>query len=184
MRVLRLSLLLLASTSLFAQADRGSISGTITDDSGAAVPGITLTLAESGNQSHLQHSRERRRRLFLSQPADRSLRPDGFGEGILSARKRRVFQVQVNQQSRVDLTLQVGEVTQTLEVQATAAMIQTRIHRCRYGHRQQALSGPSADAGRRNSRSIGVHLSCARRLGYHLGEARRRQRLVYRPGLL
>ena len=35
------------------------------------------------------------------------------------------IQVQVNQQSRVDLSLQVGEVTQTLEVQASAPLIQT-----------------------------------------------------------
>jgi len=39
MKIFRVVLLLAISAALFAQADRGSISGTITDSTGAAVPG-------------------------------------------------------------------------------------------------------------------------------------------------
>ena len=44
MKFLRFLLPIVVSVALFAQADRGSISGTITDPSGAGIPGVALTL--------------------------------------------------------------------------------------------------------------------------------------------
>ena len=64
------------------------------------------------------------------------------------------IKVEVNQQAKVDVSMQVGEVTQTVEVDASAVVIQSRIHRRRHSHRQQALPRPSSDAWRRYPQSL------------------------------
>ena len=124
MRVSRLILLLLASTSLFAQADRGSISGMVTDNSGAVVPGITLTLQnQATNLTYSATASDTGAYSFLNLPVgtyDLTAAAKGFQRSQSTG-----IPVQVNQQSRLDIRLQVGEVNQTIEVQAQTAMIQT-----------------------------------------------------------
>jgi hypothetical protein len=124
MRVLRLSLLLLVSISLFAQADRGSISGMVTDNSGAVVPGITLTLQnQATNLTYSATASDTGAYSFLNLPVgtyDLTAAAKGFQRS-----QAKGIPVQVNQQARVDIRLQVGEVNQTIEVQAQTAMIQT-----------------------------------------------------------
>src|SRR5262245_57622553 len=44
-------LVLLAASTAFAQFDRGSISGTIKDSSGAVVPGVTVTITSASTQA-------------------------------------------------------------------------------------------------------------------------------------
>ena len=39
--------LLLAATAVFAQATTGSISGTVTDETGAVMPGVTITVTNT-----------------------------------------------------------------------------------------------------------------------------------------
>jgi hypothetical protein len=124
MKFLRLFPLLLLSSALFAQADRGAISGTITDPTGGAVPGITLNLQnQATNLTYSTVTSSAGSYSFLNLPIglyNLTASAKGFQRS-----EAKGIQVQVNQQARVDLTLQVGEVTQTLEVQATAAMIQS-----------------------------------------------------------
>ena len=45
-------LLLVAGGSAFAQLQTGNLYGTVTDDQGAALPGVTVTLAGSGRHVH------------------------------------------------------------------------------------------------------------------------------------
>jgi hypothetical protein len=124
MKIFRALLLLAISAALFAQADRGSISGTITDSTGAAVPGVALTLKnQATNLTYSTTASASGAYSFLNLP---------IGMYILTAAAKgferseaRGIQVQVNQQSRIDIALQIGELTQTVEVQAGAAMIQT-----------------------------------------------------------
>lgn len=124
MRFLRLSLLPVVSISLFGQADRGSISGTITDTSGAVVPGVTLTLQnQATNLTYSTNASGTGTYSFLNLPVgtyDLAAVAKGFQRS-----EAKGIQVQVNQQARVDVKLQIGEVNQTVEVQAGATMIQT-----------------------------------------------------------
>src|SRR5260370_32065600 len=124
MKRFRLFPLLLLSASLFAQADRGSISGLITDPTGGAVPGIALTLQnQATNLTYSTVTSSTGSYSFLNLPIgiyDLTASAKGFQRS-----EAKGIQVQVNQQARVDITLNVGEVTQTVSVEAAAAMIQS-----------------------------------------------------------
>jgi hypothetical protein len=117
MRILRLFPLLLISSSLFAQADRGSISGTITDASSAAAPGVALTLRnQANNLTYSTTTSAAGAYSFLNLPVgtyNLAAEAKGFQRS-----EAKGIQVQVNQQARIDVVLQLGEVTQTVEVQA------------------------------------------------------------------
>src|SRR4051812_25044870 len=108
----------------FCQADRGTVSGTVSDSSGAVVPGVPLVLRnQATNLTYTTTASENGTYVFLNLPV---------GVYVLSAdakgfQKYEVqgIQVQVNQQSRVDLSLRVGDVAETVQVQAEAPMIQS-----------------------------------------------------------
>src|SRR5580704_5288275 len=124
MKILHLCFLLLISVSLFAQADRGSISGTITDATGAAVPGITLTLQNPANNlTYSTTTSAAGAYSFLNLPVG-MYNLAAVAKGFQRSEAKGI-QVEVNQQARIDVVLQLGEVTQTVEVQGGAAMIQT-----------------------------------------------------------
>ncbi len=113
-----------ASAALFAQADRGVVAGTVTDMSGAVVPGAVLTLRnEATNLTYAASPGAEGNYAFLNLPVGAytlTVEAKGF-----QRQEIRGIQVQVNQQSRVDVSLRVGEVTETVQVQAAAPMIQT-----------------------------------------------------------
>src|SRR5215469_9593017 len=111
------------SPPVLAQSTYGSISGVISDSTGAVVEGahITLTSLDTG----------------------RKLEQDTGGDGLyqvvnlfpgrykVTAEKtgfKRIDQtdivVQVQQTSRIDLTMQVGEVTQSVEVTGETPLLQ------------------------------------------------------------
>jgi hypothetical protein len=108
----------------FGQADRGSVVGTVMDTSGAVVPNASLTIRnEATNLTYTASSDTQGNYAFLNLPVGRytlSAQIKGFQRYDVNG-----IQVEVNQQTRVEARLTVGEMTQTVEVQANAAMIQT-----------------------------------------------------------
>ena len=108
----------------FGQADRGSVVGAVTDTSGAVVPNASLTIRnEATNLTYTAASDAQGSYAFLNLPVGRytlSAQAKGFQKYDVNG-----IQVEVNQQTRVEARLTVGEMTQTVEVQANAAMIQT-----------------------------------------------------------
>jgi hypothetical protein len=117
-------LLPLVCAALLAQADRGSVAGTIFDSSGAVVPSIPLTLRNTAtNLTYSTSSNENGSYSFQNLPIGNytlSAEAKGFQRQEIKG-----VEVQVNQQAKIDLTMRVGDVTQTVQVDATAAMIQT-----------------------------------------------------------
>src|SRR5258708_36711661 len=107
MKLLRLVPILLLSSVLVAQADRGAISGTITDPTGGAVPGIPLNLQnQATNLTYSTVTSSAGSYSFLNLPIglyNLTASAKGFQRS-----EAKGIQVQVNQQARVDLTLQVG----------------------------------------------------------------------------
>ncbi|MDQ2901682.1 MAG: TonB-dependent receptor, partial [Acidobacteriota bacterium] len=114
----------LAAVSLFAQADRGTVIGSITDATGAVVPNIALALHnDATNLAYNTTTGENGTYSFLNLPVGTytlAVEAKGFQRQEVKG-----IEVQVNQQARIDLAMRVGEMTQTVEVQASAAMIQT-----------------------------------------------------------
>lgn len=116
--------LLLASLPLFSQANLGRILGTVTDQTGAPVPGVTVTIIDE------------------DRGVDRVLTTDAAGEynapNLIPGNKRvraqltgfRVTEhsgvkLEVGQDLREDLVLQPGEVSERIEVTAAPPTIDT-----------------------------------------------------------
>lgn len=115
--------LLLASVSALAQ-DRGTITGTITDASGAAVTGANVALRNPATGlTHTVSSGADGGYSFVLLPAGKyniTAEKDGF-------RKTEATDVQVNVNTavRVDIQLQVGAVAEVVEVVASTSLLQT-----------------------------------------------------------
>jgi hypothetical protein len=115
---------LLFAPSLALAQDRGTITGTITDGTGAAVPRATVVLRhpETGlSQTTITGAEGGYSFLYL--PAGKyalTVEMAGFRKAEVSD-----VRVSVNTASRVDIELQIGEVTQTVDVTAAPPLLQT-----------------------------------------------------------
>ena len=119
-----LSFSLLAASALLAQTS-GTILGHVGDTSGAVVPGVTINLINTGtNTTRTTVSTSDGDYTFPDVPPgvyDVEATHPGFK--VAAARN---VQLQVQQSLTQNFTLQVGEVTQTVSVSATAALLQTQ----------------------------------------------------------
>jgi hypothetical protein len=111
-------------STLHAQSYYGSIVGTVTDSSGAIVPGATVTLTnKSTNEKHIAKSSSAGDYTFPD------LEPAAYSVAVEAASFKRYLRdtvtVEVSTTTRVDAALQVGAVTETVEVNTQAALLQT-----------------------------------------------------------
>lgn len=124
-RTMRLVFCLLAVTVLFAQTDRGVIRGTVKDASGAFVPGaqITITQIQTNVQARsLTSDADGNYEAPDLIPTTYQLKADA--KGFRSFVAENVL-LEAGQVRRVDITLEVGAATESITVQAGAALIQT-----------------------------------------------------------
>ncbi|MCI0420346.1 MAG: carboxypeptidase-like regulatory domain-containing protein, partial [Acidobacteria bacterium] len=124
--ILIIALLLCLSVPLTvsAQSDRGTITGIVNDATGAVLPkaSVTATNVSKGIISKTITNEEGNYTIPLL-PAGTylvKLELSGFKTYI-----REGITVQVAQTARLDVTLQVGEVSETVEVQADASVLKT-----------------------------------------------------------
>ena len=108
----------------FGQVDTGSIQGTITDASGGVIPNVRVTIVNEGT-GFRQTMITRSDGTYIFTP----LRTGTYSvevefQGFQKARRTGIV-VNVQQQSIIDVSLTPGEVTQTVEVQAIAPLLQT-----------------------------------------------------------
>jgi len=124
-RTLRLSLLvIILSGFALAQVDTGTIQGTVTDTTGGVVPGAKVTLTNEGT-SLTQTAETRQDGTYIFTP----VRIGGYSievqfSGFQKARRTGI-QVNIQQQVVVDLSLVPGQLTETVEVEAVAPLLQT-----------------------------------------------------------
>ncbi len=114
-----LSFTLLAGGAIQAQTFRGTILGAISDSSGAAVPGATVTIKnlDTGLTRAVTTSEDGSYSAPELPIGNYSVTVEkaGFKSGVVTGIK-----VEVSSERRVDVTLQPGQVTQTVEVQGEA----------------------------------------------------------------
>ena len=116
-------LLLLVPASLLGQG-RSSILGVITDESGAAVPGAGVTVTNTGTRRNWTTQSSETGNFEV--PAlevgayEVTVEATGFRKTTV-----RAVTLEVDQRARVDVKLQVGEVTQQISVDAQALAVQT-----------------------------------------------------------
>ena len=124
---LSVRLILLAgvmASQLLGQGDRGVITGTVTDASGAVVPGAAITVIQKGTNTSFKSTTSTAGDFTVpSLPVGsyqvRTEKPSfktNITENVVVAAGDTV---------RVDVTLQVGQTQQSVEVIATAQLVQT-----------------------------------------------------------
>src|SRR5436309_2551860 len=114
---------ILFSVPMFAQTQAG-ISGVIRDATSAVIPGATVTMTNPAtNFSRSVVSNEAGVYNFpVLQPGRYNIKVELPGFRTITQND---VELQVQQAARIDFTLQVGEVSQTVEVSGTAALIAT-----------------------------------------------------------
>lgn len=127
MRLLRslvCAVVVLCHASLFAQSFTGTIRGTLKDASGAVIPHATVTIVnqQTDRQETTITDLEGRYSSVPLPPGE--YRVEAALQGFRGAAQRDVV-VQVNSTVVIDFTLQVGELTDQVEVRADATQIET-----------------------------------------------------------
>src|SRR6476646_176684 len=118
------SLLLFIPAFVFAQGGRSTILGTVSDETGAAVPRVSITVVNTGTP--LKRTAVTDDRGDFEVPAldigtyEVSAQAAGFRQAVVQN-----VRLEVDQRSRVDIRLQVGELTQQVQVVAEASQVQT-----------------------------------------------------------
>src|SRR6267142_397487 len=101
----------------------GSITGVVKDPTGAVVPGVRVTLTNTATNAQLSAMSDENGAFQFPQvaPANYSLVVGfpGFKKTIVNA------VVQVDQITRVDVVLQVGDIVQEVQVQAVAPLLES-----------------------------------------------------------
>src|SRR5213596_3960215 len=123
-RLLRvLSAVLLSTLPVIAQT-QASMSGVIHDPSSAVIPGVTVTVTNPAtNFVRAAISNEAGVYNFpVLQPGIYNIKVELPGFRTIEQNN---VELQIQQSARMDFTLQVGEVSQTVEVEGTTALIAT-----------------------------------------------------------
>lgn len=117
-------LLCVSPAALFGQAVNGSIVGTVTDTSGGLIPSAQVTLTDVNTSINRTGRTDAAGYYsFPDVPPGTykvTIEKSGFKKEVRSG-----IEVPVNATVRVDLALQVGEVTQEISVSSTAPLLQT-----------------------------------------------------------
>jgi hypothetical protein len=109
---------------LSAQVERANLVGTVTDNSGAVLPGVTIKVTNEGTNTSATFSTD----------SAGGFRADNLTPGSYTVVAEKAgFQrhitrglvLQVAQEARLDIQLSVGALEQTVEVSAAAALLQT-----------------------------------------------------------
>jgi hypothetical protein len=114
---------LLASSSAFGQAVYGNIVGTVTDPQGAAVAKARVTITDTQRQTSVttitNNDGNFTQRALIAGTYQVRVEATGFKAAV------QTVIVSVDQEARADLRLEVGEVSQVVEVSAEAPLLKT-----------------------------------------------------------
>ncbi len=148
----RLLLLLFVPVLLFAQSDRGTLTGTVTDPTGALVPEATLSLKHTDTGAVYEGRTTGTGNYTLAElPSgnyELTVSRPGFQKYVQSG-----IQVLVATTSRLDVTLRLGSSAETVTVTADAPLLKTESAEQSFnvtGDEVNALPLTQGSAGLRN----------------------------------
>jgi hypothetical protein len=122
--VAALLLLFVTAPAAIAQVERASIIGNVTDSTGAAMPGVEVTVTNEGTNTLTRLTTDDSGAYTAVNliPGSYSVNAtrSGFKPMIF-----RNFVLQVGQSARLDIRMEVGNVEQTVEVAGTIPLLQT-----------------------------------------------------------
>jgi hypothetical protein len=119
-----LIVLLLALTASFAQIGTSTITGRLTDPSGAVIPNVTVTVVNTATNftSSTTSNAEGIYRVLSLQPGNYRITFEGAG--FVKAVSENV-ELRTGDVLAIDATLKVGNVAETIEVKSTNALLET-----------------------------------------------------------
>src|SRR6201997_3291079 len=117
--------LLLVTGSATAQTDQGAITGTVTDNTGAIVPGAQVTLSATDTGLTLQ-SRSNGSGNFTFSPIKIGNYSVSASASGFQTTTRQNIHVDVQQRLQVNLALTPGQVSQTVTVTGAVELLQTQ----------------------------------------------------------
>src|SRR4051812_18975302 len=125
--VLRLSRIFLGCLALafvYGQVDTGTILGTVRDNTGAVIPGATVTIRNEGTSfAQTTKTSPEGTYVFTAQKIGQySIEVTNAG---FKKERRTGLALNIQQQLVVDFDLQVGDVTSEVQVTASAPLLQT-----------------------------------------------------------
>src|ERR1051326_4930135 len=155
---------MLLTSNGYSQQVFGSIVGNVTDATGSAVPNakVTITDQNKGTKSEVvtNESGNYTKGQLIPDPYTVEVVAPGFRKAV-----SKDITVSVDQVSRVDVSLQVGELTQEVEVTAAAPLLQSdRADVATTYNTQQIENLPNFD---RNFQSMELLAPGAQRLGWN-----------------
>jgi hypothetical protein len=119
------ALLLALAQAAIAQEITGAITGKVTDPSGAAIVGATVIArdADRGTASRTTTNEVGLYNLARLPIGRYEIRVEASG---FQSAVRPAFQLALNQTATVDMTMSIGQVSQTMEVTSAAPVLQTQ----------------------------------------------------------
>ena len=113
-----------ALSLLKAQSSRGAILGTVRDPAGALVPGAKVSVANQATNTSFEYETDTTGNYYVP-----SLIPGRYRIAVEKAGFKKFTAsdviVEVDQAVRVDIRMELGQVTEVVEVREAAAMVQT-----------------------------------------------------------
>ena len=122
--VIALSLSLLGGGRLFSQTDTGSIAGTVTDATGAVVPGVKVTVVATGTNQKRTLTTDSAGRYSSGPLRPTEYRVEAELAGFKHMTSRNIV-VNIQQTAVLDLTLEVGGVQEQVTVSEAPPLVQT-----------------------------------------------------------
>jgi len=115
---------LLAGLSLYAQSPQGTITGTITDAQGARVPGVQVVATQvATNLTYKGSSSEDGTYVIPALPVGK-YEVNATASGFKTFRRTDI-QLEVSQRLRLDIALELGQLTETVTVQGEVSRVRT-----------------------------------------------------------
>jgi hypothetical protein len=153
---LELCLLLFASAALFAQSDRGIITGTVTDTTGAVVANVSIEARQSETGAVFPTTTTSTGNYTLTElpvgSYEVAATVPGFKKYVRSG-----ITVQVAQTLRIDIALEVGTSSESVTVSAEASLLKTETGDVSTNVQVQTLDQlPMLGVGSANAGSAGI----------------------------
>jgi len=123
-RFLSLCLLSVFACPIMAQVERASILGNATDTSGAALPNVVVTVTNEATNTSVRVLTDSAGAFTVLNLIPGAYSVSAVFPGFAPVDYRGV-ELQVGQQARLNIHMEVGELKQTVEVAASATLLQT-----------------------------------------------------------
>ncbi|MBS1828598.1 MAG: TonB-dependent receptor [Acidobacteria bacterium] len=122
---LRLLMLLSLAAHTWAQSTgTATIVGTVTDKSGATVPGAKITARNIGTSFQFESTTSAQGDYYLPNLGSGSYELKVEAAGFKTVQRTGIV-LRINESPRIDITLEVGNVTESINVEATPPLLET-----------------------------------------------------------